>query len=111
VTILAAPDNGPIEGFSHTNETPTALAATEAGRSQFSVTLDQPSSNWFFFVAAASPGLKVLGVAAPYTISVACSGLTSCKAGPQTNTVKRYTNLENAPFEPIQDTSTFATCP
>jgi hypothetical protein len=192
VDVLAGLVNGPIAGFNDTKEVPVALAATQAGSSQFSVTLNATSADWFFLVTEATPGLKTLGVTAPYTLSVACSGLTGCKADAQTlcmdsgrfevqatfadssgqagqaqavtlsddtgylwffaptnveavvkvidgcglgghywvfaggltnvrvvltvtdtktKTVKKYTNPQNAPFQPIQDTSAFATCP
>jgi hypothetical protein len=191
LTILVGMGYGPIEGFD-SDVTPYAVGATQAGTSQFSVTLNQTSSEWFFAVAGGTPGFKFATASGPYTLSVSCSGLTSCKEGPETlclengrfevqatyaastgekgqaqtvflsddtgflwfysptnveavvkvidgcslgghywffaggltnskvvltvtdtktNTVKKYTNPENAAFEPIQDTSAFATCP
>jgi hypothetical protein len=193
VAVLAAIIDSPIEGPAAFNKvSPVGLAAAEGGSAQFSVTLDQTSPDWYFMVAATTPGLKFLASTAPYTLSVACSGLTGCTAGPQTlcllggrfkvqatyaastgqagqantvtasddtgllwfydatnieavvkmidgcslgghywffaggltnsrvvltvtdtktNLAKRYVNPQNQAFEPIQDTSAFATCP
>jgi hypothetical protein len=193
VVVLAALGNGPIVSFDDRGAVELAgLMATEAGTSQLTYTLDQTSDSWFITVAAADPSLRSFGVAASYSLSLACSGLTSCRAGAETlcldtgrfqveaayadstgqsgpaqmaalsdqtgylwffgptnveavvkvldgcsvnsrywvfaggltnvkvvltvtdtktNTVKKYTNPENATFEPIQDTSAFATCP
>lgn len=193
VTVVSGIGNGEISGpddFKVT--TPVALGATEEGSTRFGATLGTTSANWFVMVAAATPGLKFLSSTAPYTLSLSCSGLTSCKAGletlclldgrfqvqatyaastgqagqaqtvpvsddtgflwfyaptnietvvkvidgcglgghywffaggltnskvvltvtdTKTNTTRRYTNPENAAFQPIQDTSAFATCP
>jgi hypothetical protein len=191
LTILVGMGFGPVAGFD-SGAAPVAVGATQAGTSQFSVTLDETSSDFFFAVAGGTPGFKFAAASGPYTLSVSCSGLTSCKVGPETlclengrfevqatyaastgekgqaqtvflsddtgflwfysptnveavvkvidgcslgghywffaggltnsrvvltvtdtktNTVKKYTNPENAAFEPIQDTSAFATCP
>ncbi len=72
---------------------------------------------WFFEAANVEAVIKVIdGCALNSHYWIFAGGLTNVNVvitvtDLQTNTVKTYTNKANTEFQPIQDTSAFATCP
>jgi hypothetical protein len=72
---------------------------------------------WFFTPTSAEAIVKVVdGCALNGHYWVFAGGLTNVKVvltvtDTKTNAFKQYTNPQNATYEPIQDTSAFASCP
>ncbi len=91
--------------------------AGDSGQAQVVELTPDTGYLWFFNSSNVEAVVKVLNACAfNNRFWVFAGGLTDVEvvltvADSQTGTVKTYTNPQGQPFQPIQDTSAFATCP
>jgi len=89
----------------------------QSGNAQVVKLTDDTGYLWFFSSTNVEAVVKVLNACSLNNrYWVFAGGLTNVRTvitvtDTQTGTTKPYTNPQNTPFQPIQDTSAFATCP